>query len=48
MRRMKTTIAFLVLAAAIGCSKDKPKAVKTTPVAEQPEAPPSTPTPAIE
>jgi peptidoglycan-associated lipoprotein len=49
MRRMKITIAILVLAAAVACSKDKPKAVKTTPdVAQQNDAPPSTPPAAIE
>jgi peptidoglycan-associated lipoprotein len=49
MRRMKTAIAILILVAAVGCSKDKPKAVKTTPeVAREPDAPPSTPTAAIE
>ena len=49
MRRMKTTIAILVLAAAFACSKDKPKAVKTTPeVAQEPDAPPSTPTASVE
>ena len=38
---MKTTTVLLVLVAAIGCSKDKPKA-KTTPTAVAP-APPSKP-----
>ena len=49
MRRMKTTIAILVLAAAVGCSKDKPKAVKTTPeAAKEPDAPATVPPAAIE
>lgn len=45
---MKTTIAILVLAAAVGCSKDKPKVAQTTPeVAETPETP-EKPPPSIE
>lgn len=48
---MKTTtlILVLVLAAVAGCSKDKPKAVKTTPdVARTEEAPASAPPAPIE
>jgi peptidoglycan-associated lipoprotein len=49
MRRMKTMTLFLVLAAAVGCSKDKPKAVKTTPdVAAMPEATPEQPAPSVD
>jgi peptidoglycan-associated lipoprotein len=49
MRRMKTTTLILVLAAAIGCSHDKPKAAKTTPdVAAKPEATPDKPAPAVD
>jgi peptidoglycan-associated lipoprotein len=51
MRRMKTTTLLVVLSLAIvaGCSKDKPKAVKTTPdVAKTEEAPPEKPAAAVE
>ena len=48
---MKTTtlILVLVLAAVVGCSKDKPKSVKTTPdVANTPDAPPDKPPVSVE
>jgi peptidoglycan-associated lipoprotein len=49
MRRMKTITLILVLAAAVGCSHDKPKAAKTTPdVAAKPEAAPEQPAPAVD
>lgn len=45
---MKTTTLLLVLV-ALGCSKDKPKAAKTTPeVAQTPDAPPDKPPPSVE
>ena len=46
---MKTMTLFLVLAAAIGCSHDKPKAAKTTPdVAATPEPAPAQPAPVVD
>jgi peptidoglycan-associated lipoprotein len=49
MRRMKTTILILVLAAAVGCSHDKPTAAKTTPdVAAKPAAKPEAPAAVVE
>jgi len=49
MRRMKTMTLILVLAAAVGCSHDKPKAAKTTPdVAARPEPAPNAPAPAVD
>jgi peptidoglycan-associated lipoprotein len=48
MRGMKTTTLILVLMAAVGCSKDKPVAVKTTPdVAATPDAPAAKPAPTV-
>jgi len=48
MRRMKTTTLILVLAAAVGCSHDKPTVAKTTPdVAPAPEAQPNKPAPEV-
>jgi peptidoglycan-associated lipoprotein len=47
MRGMKTTTLLLVLAAAVGCSHEKPTEAKTTPdVAVKPEAPPPADKPA--
>ena len=50
MRRMKTiAIAILVLAAAVGCSHDKPKVASPKPeVTKEPEALPEKPAPAVE
>jgi peptidoglycan-associated lipoprotein len=49
MRRMKTITFLLVLAAAAGCSKDKPATVKTTPdVARTPDVEPPAATQPIE
>lgn len=46
---MKTMTLILVLVAAVGCSKDKPKATKTTPsVAAKPEAEPEQPPPSVD
>lgn len=42
---MKTMTLLLVLAAAVGCSHDKPKAAKTTPTAAAAEPEPKTETP---
>src|SRR5690349_17089916 len=49
MRRMKTTALILVLV-ALGCSKDKPTAAKTTPAAPETtaEAPADKPPPSVE
>jgi peptidoglycan-associated lipoprotein len=48
MRRMKLTTLILVLAAAAGCSHDKPKAAKTTPdVAKTEETPAEAPPAAV-
>lgn len=45
---MKIMTLFLVLAAAAGCSHDKPKAAKTTPdVAARPEPTPDKPAPVV-
>src|SRR5690242_17432369 len=49
MRAMKTTIALLVIATAIGCSHDKPKvAAPKEPTAAKEEAPPEKPAPAVD
>src|SRR3954470_5314107 len=49
MRRMKISIAILVLAAAVGCSHDKPKVASPKPeAAKEPEALPEKPAPAVE
>jgi peptidoglycan-associated lipoprotein len=49
MRRMKTMTLLLVLAAAVGCSHDKPKAAKTTPdVTAKPEPTPDQPAAAVD
>jgi peptidoglycan-associated lipoprotein len=49
MRRMKTMTLILVLTAAVGCSHDKPKAVKTTPdVAAAPEPTRDQPAPSVD
>jgi peptidoglycan-associated lipoprotein len=49
MRGMKTTIAILVLAAAVGCSHDKPKVAKPTPeVAKESDTLPDKPPPAVD
>ena len=46
---MKTTLLILVLAAAVGCSHDKPTAAKTTPdVAQKPAAKPEAPAATVE
>jgi peptidoglycan-associated lipoprotein len=46
---MKTTTLLLVLAAALGCSPNKPKVAKPTPeVTQQPAAKPDQPAPVIE
>jgi peptidoglycan-associated lipoprotein len=48
MRRMKTTILPLLLAAIVGCGHDKPKVVTPTPeVAHTPEASPGKPAPEV-
>src|ERR1044072_5612059 len=49
MRRMKISIAILVLAAAVGCSHDKPKVASPKPeAAKEPGALAEKPAPAIE
>ena len=49
MRRMKTTIAILVLAAAVGCSHDKPKVASPKPEpAKEADTLPEKPAPAVE
>jgi peptidoglycan-associated lipoprotein len=49
MRRMKTTILFVLVAAAIGCSHDKPKVVNPTPEATpRPEPKMDKPAPAVD
>jgi len=49
MRRMKTTTLLLVVAAAIGCSHDKPKVVQpTSPVPQKPEAKTDQPPPVVD
>jgi peptidoglycan-associated lipoprotein len=47
MRRMKSTILILVLAAAVGCSHDKPTVAKTTPDVAAPEPTPNKPPPDV-
>jgi peptidoglycan-associated lipoprotein len=48
MRRMKTTTLLLLVAAAVGCSHDKPKVVQPTQdVAQKPEAKPEQPAAAV-
>jgi peptidoglycan-associated lipoprotein len=48
MRRMKTTtLACVLVAATLGCSKDKPKAKPTTPTASAPTAPAPKPPPVV-
>jgi peptidoglycan-associated lipoprotein len=49
MRGMKITTLLLVLAAAVGCSHDKPKVAKTTPdMPQKPEPTPDKPAPVLD